>query len=563
MLAQESFVSIGERVGTVLSNRLQHPLHLGARLVAIFHLGRAFYRGRQDRADELECDNLLRPEGSPELCDGVGNVLVGQDAACIGIFWLAKFESCDVMHRDGHRARVELRQPLKAFPGIPRLRDGQHCSNVPQHHGPGLAGDGQRDMGSIVDRHAAGAGRKLVQMHWPERGRQLRALQAMDGPAVGGFAVGVFPNVHGFVLVPVVEGAEVGASGALVLLGVEQDAGFALSVRGAQLERACQRGHSLADRFCCLALQALGLEAAGEPVDELEGQFLLREHPGNSWIVDRSRFGVVGCVVHGGTIAAARGAGVGGTTPLRGGVVPGAPLYGLQLRAEPCMKIGGFHRFPTTPDLYTASMARPKPQVESLPLLKGITFGAVFLLGGIAALWQTTGPKAKFDALAEQATSVVPPASAKDTGADSPLDRTIHTGRVSVVDGDTLEFRNDVRVRLIGVDAPESSQACELGGQSIPCGRRVAMVLADRIGERAIRCVEEGRDRYGRALAVCWDGEEDLNAWLVSEGLAMAYVAFDRRYQDLEAIARDEKRGLWAGNFEPPWEYRKKKRDER
>jgi endonuclease YncB( thermonuclease family) len=55
-------------------------------------------------------------------------------------------------------------------------------------------------------------------------------------------------------------------------------------------------------------------------------------------------------------------------------------------------------------------------------------------------------------------------------------------GRASVVDGDTLEIQG-VRVRLWGIDAVESSQAClDAGGKPWPCGRRAAFALADFLG---------------------------------------------------------------------------------
>ena len=99
-------------------------------------------------------------------------------------------------------------------------------------------------------------------------------------------------------------------------------------------------------------------------------------------------------------------------------------------------------------------------------------------------------------------------------------------GRASVVDGDTLEIRGE-RVRLWGVDAPESAQTClDKAGKPWPCGRRAAFALADFLGQRTVSCGVRERDRYGRAVAVCFVGGVEINRWLVAEGWALAYVQY-------------------------------------
>ena len=130
------------------------------------------------------------------------------------------------------------------------------------------------------------------------------------------------------------------------------------------------------------------------------------------------------------------------------------------------------------------------------------------------------------------------------------------SGKARVVDGDTLEI-GGVRIRLHGVDAPESRQTCIAAGRRWPCGERATRALAGRIAGRTVACEERDRDRYGRIVAVCRHGGQDVNAWMVSQGLALAYRRYSRDYVAEEASARDARLGMWRGDFVPPWDWRR------
>lgn len=132
-------------------------------------------------------------------------------------------------------------------------------------------------------------------------------------------------------------------------------------------------------------------------------------------------------------------------------------------------------------------------------------------------------------------------------------------GRASVIDGDTIEIHGQ-RIRLSGIDAIESRQRCTRADGPWACGRQSAFALAGLIGEAPIQCRSDGRDRYGRLLAVCFKGAEDINHWMVSQGWAVAYRRYSLAYADAESEAREKQRGIWAGSFEMPWDWRRRAR---
>ena len=133
------------------------------------------------------------------------------------------------------------------------------------------------------------------------------------------------------------------------------------------------------------------------------------------------------------------------------------------------------------------------------------------------------------------------------------------TGQPRVIDGDTLEVAGQ-RIRLHGIDAPETRQLCYLDGKRWQCGKDAGNILSDWINHRPVTCQERDRDRYGRIVAVCYVGDEDLNAWMVLQGLAVAYRRYSLDYVDQETDAQLARRGVWATRFVLPWEWRRGKR---
>lgn len=130
------------------------------------------------------------------------------------------------------------------------------------------------------------------------------------------------------------------------------------------------------------------------------------------------------------------------------------------------------------------------------------------------------------------------------------------SGVATVVDGDTLDVAGQ-RVRLEGIDAPETAQTCRRrAGETWACGRSAADALAGLVERRRVTCEAKGVDRYDRMLGVCRVDGRELNAEMVRRGLAWAFVKYSASYVTVEAEARASGAGVWQGEAEPPWIFR-------
>lgn len=190
-------------------------------------------------------------------------------------------------------------------------------------------------------------------------------------------------------------------------------------------------------------------------------------------------------------------------------------------------------------------MSRLSPLQEFLPLLSQlfcvmkknrrtrnttVSLAAIVLILVVSALWQRWMPA-----------------------------RGDFTGRVvGVSDGDTIEVMRAgraVRVRLQGVDCPESHQAY---------GTRAKQFTSELAFGKTVAVQVHGTDQYGRILGevILPDGRS-LNRELVRNGYAWWYRRYsdDPVLQQLEEEARRERRGLWREkNPTPPWEFRRERR---
>lgn len=131
-----------------------------------------------------------------------------------------------------------------------------------------------------------------------------------------------------------------------------------------------------------------------------------------------------------------------------------------------------------------------------------------------------------------------------------------------VIDGDTIEIAG-TRIRLHGIDAPETRQECEISGSAWACGKDAKLMLTNATQGGEIECRGGKHDRYGRLIAVCYVGDTDLNALMVRGGWALAYRQYATDYVSDETDARANGRGIWRSQFVEPWEWRSAKRHAR
>lgn len=137
-------------------------------------------------------------------------------------------------------------------------------------------------------------------------------------------------------------------------------------------------------------------------------------------------------------------------------------------------------------------------------------------------------------------------------------------GRARVLDADTIEVAGQ-RLRLYGIDAPETDQMCRDGqGRPWACGRWATAEARAVLRGARLSCSAIRQDRFGRTIARCdLPSGADLGGVLVERGVALAFRTLSPRYLEHEARARAAGLGVWAGEVQPPWEWRRARREER
>ena len=139
-------------------------------------------------------------------------------------------------------------------------------------------------------------------------------------------------------------------------------------------------------------------------------------------------------------------------------------------------------------------------------------------------------------------------------------------GKAKVTDGDTIKI-NDQKIRLFGIDAPETKQFCKEVYLSFlifnfkrdyKCGEKSTNALKKKIKDKIIRClIQDKKDRYRRNIGICYLKKQDINSWLVKNGYAIAYRRYSKKYINDEKYAENNKLGIWQGTFMEPEKWRR------
>ena len=129
-------------------------------------------------------------------------------------------------------------------------------------------------------------------------------------------------------------------------------------------------------------------------------------------------------------------------------------------------------------------------------------------------------------------------------------------GKPKVIDGDTIHIKNN-KIRLHGIDAPETKQTCKIDSQNWFCGKQSTDELKKIINNQRVKCIVNDIDIYNRYVAICSVSGINLNQWMVKNGWAIAYRYYSREYVLEENFARDNKLGIWKSEFLEPYQYRR------
>ena len=134
----------------------------------------------------------------------------------------------------------------------------------------------------------------------------------------------------------------------------------------------------------------------------------------------------------------------------------------------------------------------------------------------------------------------------------------VKSNEIKITDGDTIHL-NGEKIRFSGIDTPEIKQTCAKNNEIIKCGILARELLIKIIANNKINCIREGKDQYKRTLAECFVNDLSLSSYLVKNGYAFAYRKYSKKYIDDEDYARINKKGIWIGKFDMPWDFRRKK----
>lgn len=101
-------------------------------------------------------------------------------------------------------------------------------------------------------------------------------------------------------------------------------------------------------------------------------------------------------------------------------------------------------------------------------------------------------------------------------------------------------------VRLYGIYIPPTDQSCYSFIRPVPCGSRASLALDFRISGAFVHCLPRATNPDGSITASCTVDKEDLSAWMLQKGWAVALPDAPFEYQTLEKIAQSRGIGIWG-----------------
>jgi len=106
-------------------------------------------------------------------------------------------------------------------------------------------------------------------------------------------------------------------------------------------------------------------------------------------------------------------------------------------------------------------------------------------------------------------------------------------------------------IHLYGIYIPPTDQACYTFIRPVPCGTRASLALEFKISGDFVHCIPRATRPDGSITASCTVGTEDLSAWMLQKGWAVALPDAPFEYLALEKIARARGIGVWGLPIDP------------
>lgn len=207
--------------------------------------------------------------------------------------------------------------------------------------------------------------------------------------------------------------------------------------------------------------------------------------------------------------------------------------------------------------IFTRSLWKFLGCFATLGLVIALVGGMVLLVSGGNMIENVTALFTNKDKAAEKTPSALPSQPVNpQTGLPQQSAQPVLQGSVSkILTGDRFVI-NGIPVRLYGIAAPVAGQNCtDAHNRAYDCGYISARKLQEIISSDSVSCKIMNQNSQGDLMAACSVSSFDLGAVMVEAGWAIALPNITPIYVPYEQKARQDKAGLWEGQFQAPWEW--------